>query len=66
LIVFLRVHLNASKSTIIIAILLIFCVPSDRERESEKYASVEGKMPRYPLEMTRCSKIILFVYVLSY
>ena len=29
--VLLRVHLNARKATIIAAILLVFCLPNDRE-----------------------------------
>ena len=33
--VHLSAHLNARKATIIRAILLVSCVPSDRERERE-------------------------------
>jgi hypothetical protein len=66
--VLLRVLLNARKSTIMTAILLVSCVPNDREREREREVetSIAGKMQRYPLEMTRCSNIILFVYMLSF
>jgi hypothetical protein len=64
--VLFRVHLNTGKATIITAIPVFFCVPNVREGENEKWASVAGRVSRYALEMTRCSEIILFVYVLSY